>query len=1286
MHNLILLQKHKLLTLTGVALALQIAQAILITRAWGKYIVLLPPQIIIATGLADGGVELNYSPNWGNTNPIYTIGMYQSMDYGATWQQINNGFIIDFYNHGGCVRKLEIDPNNPNIVFAATSNGIYRTENAFSSSPVWVNVYDGPPNNPMDFRSIKFNPGNSSILYAGGQDIFKSIDGGNTWYSMTGANTGLDFNSLLPFEPHRINLAVTPANNNRLFAYIWGISPGASNAEKYIYYFENGNWNQLYHNTGYNSKEWIALAVSPTNADAYFFYDYGVKGSTTLSTPTSFAGYIGNGYYADGHVLEFPLEDPSSNPSIFYGHHAGFSVGSISSSSASWQFKNNGLQNMLHWGFDDSEFESDLIVSANQDCYHYVFKDNDWQYIGFGGGDSYTARSSGVNKDIFFLSNGGASLRAYNIQTGGYVTENNVRPYDGENPNNLCCIPKTCQVKTFPNDNSDYFSFSEIYKRNFDQSAGHNSNDLWDIDSDIGKTEPTDWKRQITEFDFCYTNPDYIYLSTGGSFSEYGGSLHFEPMLFKTTTGGNNGNYNGINGYTQLSYPGSIGGDFPIISGIAVHPTNPNKVWISLIGYDNISMRIAFSSDGGTTWSNADPNNSLPQLPVNGVVYQYGSSDALYIATDVGVYYKDASMSNWEEYGEFPHVRVMELDINYCESKLRAATYGRTLWEGDLLPSTNEISYTIKTGENITWANSMALLSSLTIQSNATLTVQGLVNMPEDSKITIKKGGKLIIDGATITNGCGHLWQGIYIEGDPTATAAPPPYQGMLTATNGTIENAVCAITVGCAPSGDIESGEGVGIPTGCGGGIVQCTGTQFINNKRSVKFDAYDFDNVSYFKTCTFKADNNYLATAAGNTRPDDFIKLSNVKNVRFIASDFESNIGTGSEVKYGIYAQNSSFSVKEYSNTPSTFSNLSYGVYSLTSTGTLGQTIQDSEFDMCEKGIYISGSTGAKVLSNTFNIPNAATSYGLYLDGCTGYHIENNSFAGTGENASAVGCYVNNSGEDNNEIYRNYFEDLEVALVSLGENTDGASNGDGLCFVCNEFTDCSTDIKVTDICVGCPSGAIAGIRNVQSDIDNQAESAANKFLTGILGHIDFYNDGADISYIFNSMNAAIEEPTQLGGDNFIDPNYGVQNSCPSKLTGGGGSGEGADSDAPNSSVNTMWQTNNLRIDGNSSYIEPLIYASSSNKKSEESNLNSDEELVVLPNPNSGAFTITLPDNSGVLEVVNMQGISVYKAPVDQQTIKLNLDHLSTGIYFVRYNYGDNMENRKTTKLQIVK
>ncbi|MCK9290584.1 MAG: T9SS type A sorting domain-containing protein [Bacteroidales bacterium] len=1115
-------------------------------------------EIIIATGVADDGVELAYSPNWANTNPIYTIGMYRSIDYGTSWHEINNGFLQEFYNNGGTVRKLEIDQNDPDIVFAATSNGVFRTTNAFDPNPVWEKVFSGPSGNNMDFRSVKFKPGSSSTLYVSAQDIFKSTDGGDTWSTMTGSNTGLDFSALLPFEPYRINIAVTPANDNRLFAYIWGPNPGSDNSEAYIYYCDNGIWNQLSHKIGYNAKEWIALAASPKNADEYYFYWYGVYGRENLEDPpVAHAGYIGNGYYADGHVLEYPPYYPPTDPLIFYGHHAGFSVGDLNGAGSSWEYRNTGLQNMLHWSFDDSEFEKDIILTANQDCFHYYKKDGEWRIVPGVIGDSYSARSSGVNRDLFFLSKGDNILWSFNMSTGLKSSESHKRPYDGYAPNNLCHIPKTFSLKTFPNDNSDYFSFSEIYKRIYDWPDGHTSNDLWDIDSDIGKYEPQMWKRQITEMDFCYADPNYIYIATGGVSPDLNGNP-LVPQMYKTTYGGNNGDYSDTLGYVPITYPGMGNNIYPIISGIAVHPTDPNRVWITLIGYDNIDIRVAYSTTGGIVWEDADPSNSLPRLPINNIVYQYGSDDVLYIATDAGIYYKDATMENWEEYGEFPHVRVMELDINYCQNKLRAATYGRTMWEGDLLPTVNEVYYTISSDESIIWEKSMSLSTGLIIESGAELTIKGIVNVPKDSKIIVKQGGKLIIDGGTLKNGCGQPWQGIQIWGDKTAHQYPDAngnyQQGYLKLINGaTIENAIIAIDL-WKPNDWSSTG-----------GIVYADEAIFRNNAKSVhalhyrNFNPYnpqqELDYFSNFKICTFEITEDYLGYETFYKHVD----LAHVKGINFYACDFSVNDQVedvsiwnsaiaGYDAQFGVKAICKSQHVpcldEDYDRC--TFSGF-YSAISAVNDGSVLLSFNISRADFIDNayGVKTRKMNNASVLFSDFEIGHLwDCGAGIYSDNGTGFAFEENSFSKyPGDPAlDYFGIIIYNS-EAVNEVYKNTFNGLSYANFSDGKNWVGDDRYQGLSYLCNQNSNNYADFYVNDYATDKHSG-------IQSFQGSGSNPAGNTFTqNGATWH--FYNGGEHLVGYYYNQNENDETPDDDKIYHVIKVGKNITNTCPSHYGG---------------------------------------------------------------------------------------------------------------------------------------
>jgi len=211
-------------------------------------------QIFICTGYADGGTSLKYCPNWGSINPLFTQGIYRSSDYGESWDPINDVFLEDFEDGGTC-RRIIINPTNPDQIFVATTLGIYRTNNATEADPndvTWENVLSGVNGNvDLEFRGLAFHPINHDTIYASGQDIYRSINGGDSWVSLTGPTTGLDLDNLPnSFSVSRINIAVTPAQGamDTLFAYIQGSEIVTINNKEtlrtclYIYLYDGDNW------------------------------------------------------------------------------------------------------------------------------------------------------------------------------------------------------------------------------------------------------------------------------------------------------------------------------------------------------------------------------------------------------------------------------------------------------------------------------------------------------------------------------------------------------------------------------------------------------------------------------------------------------------------------------------------------------------------------------------------------------------------------------------------------------------------------------------------------------------------------------------------------------------------------------------------------------------------------------------------------------------------------------------------------------------------------------------
>ena len=119
---------------------------------------------------------------------------------------------------------------------------------------------------------------------------------------------------------------------------------------------------------------------------------------------------------------------------------------------------------------------------------------------------------------------------------------------------------------------------------------------------------------------------------------------------------------------------------------------------------------------------------------------------------------------------------------------------------------------------NITWNAPITVGETLVIDSLAILTVTDTVAFYSEARIIVRPGGKLIVNGGTLTNACdGEMWEGIIVEGDSTQRQQPNK-QGAVYLTNATIENARNAVSTRGAENNDAQWAKT--------GGIVQATNT----------------------------------------------------------------------------------------------------------------------------------------------------------------------------------------------------------------------------------------------------------------------------------------------------------------------------------------------------------------------------------------------------------------------------------------------------------------------------
>jgi photosystem II stability/assembly factor-like uncharacterized protein len=90
------------------------------------------------------------------------------------------------------VNVIELDPTNPDIVYAGTTKGLFRTAN---KGEQWERIGQSLPD--LFVSSIVIHPTEPSVIYVGGpRGVWKSSDSGKTWQEMNQGLATLNVRSL----------------------------------------------------------------------------------------------------------------------------------------------------------------------------------------------------------------------------------------------------------------------------------------------------------------------------------------------------------------------------------------------------------------------------------------------------------------------------------------------------------------------------------------------------------------------------------------------------------------------------------------------------------------------------------------------------------------------------------------------------------------------------------------------------------------------------------------------------------------------------------------------------------------------------------------------------------------------------------------------------------------------------------------------------------------------------------------------------------------------------------
>jgi PKD repeat protein len=107
-----------------------------------------------------------------------------------------------------------------------------------------------------------------------------------------------------------------------------------------------------------------------------------------------------------------------------------------------------------------------------------------------------------------------------------------------------------------------------------------------------------------------------------------------------------------------------------------------NIMYVSSVAPESDRTHLWRSTNLGTTWAAIDGNGFPTGVPVNQIVVDPTVRTTLYAATHLGAYRSLDSGSNWERLGSFlPLVQVTDISVLADGNRVRAATFGRGVWE-----------------------------------------------------------------------------------------------------------------------------------------------------------------------------------------------------------------------------------------------------------------------------------------------------------------------------------------------------------------------------------------------------------------------------------------------------------------------------------------------------------------------------------------------------------------------------------------------------------------------------
>lgn len=569
------------------------------------------------------------------------VGLYRSANFGRSWQ-----FIAPSKRTGlpSRIGAIAIDPFDSRHVLvggigydAASPGGLYRSRDGGAT---WTRQTFISANNYW-CHDVVFNPAQRGTIFctitAQGvrNGIWRTTDGGANWQQVT---RGLPDPALMS----RTRLAIAPSNPRVIYALVSDEDLNTFGNVLGLFVSSDGGttWRNVAGTpltTEGQMRYGNAIAVHPTDAnhvicggvDLYLTQNGGTLWRRV--TRWNAARGASNYAHADHHALVLPATVPGR---VYSANDGGVDVSE--DGGLTWTNRSFGLAVTMFYDADVAPTDSASYGGGAQDNGTLVTDvgqaDNFYELLGGDGGWMVYDPTDSTRRY--------ASYQFMHIFRFRGTDWTDVTPplSDAEHGSVWMAF-----IRIDPNNpRTVYAGSTRLWKTTNDGNS-------WSAVSPYFDDSP------ITAIEVASADSARVYVGT-----ENGG-------FFRSVDGGRTWSAN----IAGPELPGRT------ITRIEAHPRDARRLLATAASFGN--RHVFSSSDGGTTWADAD-QGQLPDVPHHAVVFQTDAPDRIYVANDVGVF---ASVGGgaWRNLTRnLPYVPVVDLVYHQRDGMLLAATYGRSIW------------------------------------------------------------------------------------------------------------------------------------------------------------------------------------------------------------------------------------------------------------------------------------------------------------------------------------------------------------------------------------------------------------------------------------------------------------------------------------------------------------------------------------------------------------------------------------------------------------------------------